>query len=177
MIRLEDSSSSQAVSTLIPVVLDLPHSSRANDTFPVVPGLISSDGVSDGTRGMKDSEVSKGKAASLSSRPRAVTSGSGSSGLIGWSQTKGFVGVKRRAIPGHAHCEDAVPSATKPEMSEELLERDAERDELRMNDGEIGFPIAVLGRSLVVPLPCGKLRAPGCVQCGVCTRPAGESST
>jgi hypothetical protein len=36
-----------------------------------------------------------------------------------------------------------------------------------MTDGEIvGFPIAVLGRSLVVPLPCGKLRALSCVQKG-----------
>jgi hypothetical protein len=118
---------------------------------------------------MKDSEVSKGKAASSSSWPRAVTSGSGSPGLVGWSLTESLVGVKRRAIPGRAHCEDAVPSVTKPEMSKELLECDSERDELRTNDGEIGFPITVLGRSLVVPLPHGKLRAPGCVRCGVCT--------
>jgi hypothetical protein len=146
MIRSEDSSLSQTVSTLIPV-LDLLHSLQANDTFPVVPGLISSDGVSDGTRGMKDSEVSKGKAASSSSRPRAVTSGSGSPGLIGWSLTEGLVGVKCRSITGGAHCEDAVPSVTKPKMSEELLECNAERDELRTNNGEIGFPIAVLGQS------------------------------
>jgi hypothetical protein len=61
---------------------------------------------------MKDSEVSKGKAASSSSQPRAqprvVTSGSGSPGLVGWSLTEGLVGVKRGAIPGHAHCEDAM---------------------------------------------------------------------
>jgi hypothetical protein len=56
-----------------------------------------------------------------------------------------------------------VPSATKPEMSELLLERDEERDELRTNDGEIGFLIAVHGQSLVVPLPRGKLRALGCI--------------
>jgi hypothetical protein len=112
---------------------------------------------------MKDSKVSKGKAASSSSQPRAVTSGSGSPGLVGWSLTEGLVGVKRRAMQGCAHCEDAEPSMAKPEMSEELLECNAERDELRMNDGEIGFLIAVLGRSLVVPLLRRKLRAPGCV--------------
>jgi hypothetical protein len=128
---------------------------------------------------MKDSEVSKGKAASSSSQPRAVASGSGSPELIGWSLTEGLVGVKRGAtiVPGRAHCKDAVLSVTKPEMSKELLECDAERDELRTNDGEIGFPIAVLGRSLMVPLPRGKLHALGCVRCGVSTQPAGESST
>jgi hypothetical protein len=72
MIHPDDSSSSQTVSTLIPV-LDLPRCSlQANNTFPVVPGLISSDGVSDETGGIKDSEVSKWNAASLSSLPRAV---------------------------------------------------------------------------------------------------------
>jgi hypothetical protein len=58
---------------------------------------------------------------------------------------EGFVGVSLGAMPGHAHCKDAVPSTTKPKMSKLLLECDEERDELRTNDGEIGFPIAVRG--------------------------------
>jgi hypothetical protein len=48
---------------------------------------------------------------------------------------------------------------TKPRMSKGHLERDAEREELRTNDGEMGFPIVVCGGSLVilVPLPHEKL--------------------
>jgi hypothetical protein len=88
----KDSLLDQTVSTLIPVP-DLPRSLQVKDPFPVVSALISSEGVSDETRGIKDSEVSKGNAASLSSLPRAVTSGSGSPGLVGWSLTKGIVGV------------------------------------------------------------------------------------
>jgi hypothetical protein len=111
----EDSLSDQTVSTLIPVP-DLPRSLPVKDPFPVVSASISSDGVSNETGGIKDSKVLKGNVASLSSFPRAVTSGSGSPGLVGWSLTKGIVGVSLGAMPGHAHCEDAVPSTTKPKM-------------------------------------------------------------
>jgi hypothetical protein len=85
--------------------------------------------------------------------------GSGSPGLIGMSVSEGILGLGRGAIGKHANREGADPSATKPKMSEERLERDAEREELRTNDGEMGFPIVVCGRSLVilVPLPHEKL--------------------
>jgi hypothetical protein len=152
MMRSEDLSSSRTVSTLIPV-LDLWCSSRANNTFPVVPGSISSDGVSDGTRGMKDSEVSKVNVEGESGLFDSEFSAKSCDLWIGitwahwlesnqgpsWSKAR----VYTRACPLQG-CR-AEPSPTKPKMSEELLERDAERDELRTNDGEIGFPIAVLG--------------------------------
>jgi hypothetical protein len=104
--------------------------------------------------------------------------GSGSPGLVGMSISEGLLGVGQGAIGKRANREGADPSATKPKMSEERLKCDAEREELRTNDGEMGFPIMVCGRSLVilVPLPHEKLSDSSRIRRAVRARPAGESS-